>query len=165
MFSGSCLMRWCFAKAKFERTCDIWKEYNSIDSEQNSCIGSPYSALLVFACCDFIDRNAPQNFLWYSSCFLLLLWPHANLAQPWGSFWSKPLLPICVWCLFADWTELPLLIVFGVAGLDWTAVTDLCSSVFVNWTGLLLFLIQPMFSSNFSFHLPLVGRLELKLKR
>lgn len=125
MFSGSCLMRWCFAKAKLERTCDIWKEYkyNPIDNEQHSCIGSLYSALLVFACCDFIDRNAPKNFLWYSSCFLLFLWPHANLAEPWGFFWSKPLLPICVWCLptgmnchywlclvLLEWTGLLLLI-------------------------------------------------------
>lgn len=37
---------------------------------------------LIFACCNFIERNMPGNFSWCSGCFLLLLWTCANLGSP-----------------------------------------------------------------------------------
>lgn len=59
-----------------------------------------------------------KNFSWYSSCFLLLLWSHANSAKTRDSFWIEPLLLICVWCLPVGlechhW--------FGFDVLHWTA--------------------------------------------
>ena len=35
-------------------------------------------SLLIFVCCDFAERNTPQNFSWYSGWFLPLPWTHAD---------------------------------------------------------------------------------------
>lgn len=59
-------------------------KYIPADRAWCSCISLPCKALLVsllFACCDFIERKAPKNFLWYSGCFLLLPQTCANSAR------------------------------------------------------------------------------------
>jgi hypothetical protein len=57
-----------------------------------------YCSSLTFAYHGFIERNMPENFFWYSGCFLELLRPHTNLAEPCNFFWIKPLLLIDAWC-------------------------------------------------------------------
>ena len=48
---------------------------------------------------DFIEKNAPKNFSWYSGGFWRLLQPPADWpAETRGFFWIEPLLPIHVWC-------------------------------------------------------------------
>lgn len=48
---------------------------------------------------DFIEKNAPKNFSWYSGGFWPLLQPPADWpAETRGFFWIEPLLPIHVWC-------------------------------------------------------------------
>ena len=37
-------------------------------------------SLLIFACCDFIERNTPKNFWWHSGCSLPLQQTHGWLA-------------------------------------------------------------------------------------
>jgi len=56
-----------------ERTHDVKKEYkyNPIDGGMYG-IGKPCHSLLVTVYRDFIERNAPKDFWWYSSGFLLL---------------------------------------------------------------------------------------------
>ena len=105
-----------FLRQTLEKSCDIWKEYalNPTDSEWCFCLGLPNDLpLLVFACCDFMKRNAPKNFSWYSDCFLLFLWTCANLAESFSFYW----------------------IMCGVCRLDWTVAADSC---LMFWTGLLI---------------------------
>ena len=72
---------------------------------------------LIFTCRDFIEKNVPKNFSWYSGCFLLSL-QTANSAQPHGFFWIDPLLLIQVWCLPV---RLDCCYWFMLDVLDWTA--------------------------------------------
>jgi hypothetical protein len=66
---------------------------------QCSGTGWPWTALLIFACCNFIESNLPKNFSWYSCSFLLLPRTQANLIEALNLFWTKLPLLICVWCL------------------------------------------------------------------
>jgi hypothetical protein len=60
------------------------------------CLATFFSSLLT--CHNIIERNVPENYLWYFSCFLLLPQTCANLVDPCIFFWIKPLL------LILDWT-------------------------------------------------------------
>ena len=98
----------------------------------HACVGSPYTALLNFACSDFIERNSLTNFKWDSCSFLMILqtlthWQVSQFLLDW-----TPLL-IHIWCLLVDWTaaaglcvvcvkwtELQLLIHVWCLLVDWT---------------------------------------------
>jgi hypothetical protein len=41
-------------------------------------IGMPCHSLLAIVCHDFIERNAPKNFRWYSESILPLPWTQAD---------------------------------------------------------------------------------------
>ena len=109
-FSGSCLVRGCFAEADTWEGmwCFCWsrclsegvvfvKNINITQTMRGSfCIAMPWNAFLVFtglhwssvvftglqwpslvfAALHIIERNTTKNFLWYSSCFSLLLQIH-----------------------------------------------------------------------------------------
>ena len=60
---------------------------------------------LIFACCDFIERNAPKSFWWCFSCFFLVQWTHADwLVESPVFLWSEPLLLMVIGVLIVDWT-------------------------------------------------------------
>jgi hypothetical protein len=125
----------------FERRRDVWKEYkfNPTDNEYyfcicspcnitdprwwHSCTGMPCNTLLIFACCDFVEKlKMPKNLPWCSFCFLLLPQTRANSVElrPHSFLWIELPLLICVWCL---WIQLDSHYWFmcGVWQLGWTA--------------------------------------------
>lgn len=64
-----------------------WKDALSL-----VCLAVLHWSSLDFACGDFTESNRPEDFLWYSSCFVPLLKTHANSVEPCGFFWAEPLL-------------------------------------------------------------------------
>jgi hypothetical protein len=58
---------------------------------------------LIFICCGFIERKAPKNFSWYSSCF------HVPICGASG-FLLDPATATDSCLVFADWPGLLLLI-------------------------------------------------------
>ena len=114
-----------------ERTRDVYKgyKYNPTDSGWHCGIGSSCHSLLIFANsavwyyfaspslliivhCDFVERNTPKNFLWYSSGFSLSLGPD------WQNLMASSGLNCHCWFVNGDfkWIEL-LLLIF----MSWTA--------------------------------------------
>ena len=90
---------------------------------QHVCIGSPYIALLSFACGDFTERNWSKNFLWGSCGFLPLQWSQP-VGEPCSFFWIELPLLVPVWYLpgglnFSCW------FLCGVCPVAWTAAAGL----------------------------------------
>ena len=111
MFSGSYLVRGHMM---------FGKNINRIPQEVRGCfcIAMPckcsfftglhwsyfFWCLLIFVGLHFIERNAPKNFLWYSSWFWPLLLSYVDSVEPCCFCWIKPAILICVWCLLLNWT-------------------------------------------------------------
>ena len=61
---------------------------------RHSCVGLPcFLSSVIFACYDFVERNTPNNFWWYSGCFLL---DSSWWVEPHSFFWVELLLLIHV---------------------------------------------------------------------
>ena len=96
---GACdvLLKWMF-----ERTSEIGKYISITQQTVDNALALVSLAFLVdlhLSQSDFIEKNAPKNFSWYSGGFWPLLQPPADWpAETRGFFWIEPLLPIHVWC-------------------------------------------------------------------
>jgi hypothetical protein len=66
------------------------------------CLATFCWSLLIFARRVFVEKNASENFSWYSGCFLPLPWTWVDLVEPCGFFWIEPLLLIPAWCFGLD---------------------------------------------------------------
>ena len=86
----------------------------------DDAIGLPNTESFIFACCDFIEKSLPENFLWYSNSFLWLQRTLSDPEEPLGFFWIQLQLLILEWCLPGklDWS---CWFIFGGVLIGWTA--------------------------------------------
>ena len=122
-FSGSCLVRWCFAEvdAWESRVCDFWKEYKWIPMNSESLLlhcddavqcFSGFTSPAVFTLQREMHRRTSRGIPASSGqfCWLVLIWWSLR-----DFCWMGPLLLVHVWCLLLNWTAGILTMKSGIA--------------------------------------------------